>query len=190
VLMDLRRPVMDGVAATKAIKGEFPDTRVLVFTAVDESAGLSDSLEAGAAGYVLKDAPAPRIADAVRRTLAGESALDEGVAMGLLTRLMNGRVEEKESVQKRGAANHFGSQSPPEDAGSRSEASLTPREVDVLRMVVLGRTNQQIARNLSISVSTVKRHVRHIREKLEASDRVQAAVRAIELGLLDERIGG
>jgi DNA-binding NarL/FixJ family response regulator len=190
VLMDLRMPVMDGVAATKAIKGEFPDTRVLVFTAVDESAGLSDSLEAGAAGYVLKDAPAPRIADAVRRTLAGESALDEGVAMGLLTRLMNGRVEEKESVQKRGAANHFGSQSPPEDAGSRSEASLTPREVDVLRMVVLGRTNQQIARNLSISVSTVKRHVRHIREKLEASDRVQAAVRAIELGLLDERIGG
>jgi DNA-binding NarL/FixJ family response regulator len=64
------------------------------------------------------------------------------------------------------------------------------REVDVLRMVVLGRTNQQIARNLSISVSTFKRHVRHIREKLEACDRVQAAVRAIEFGLLDERSGG
>jgi len=125
----------------------------------------------------------------VRRTLAGESALDEGVAMGLLTRLMNGRVEEKESGQKR-ATNPFGSQSPPEDAGSRSDASLTPRAVDVLRMMVLGRTNQQIARMLSISVSTVKRHVRHIREKLEAGDRVQAAVRAIELGLLDERSGG
>ena len=190
VLMDLRMPVMDGVAATQAIKREFPDTRVLVLTAVDESGGLSDSLEAGAAGYVLKDAPAARITEAVRRTLAGESALDEGMAMGLLTRLMNGRVEEKESGQKRGATNPFGSQSPPEDAGSRSDASLTPREVDVLRMVVLGRTNQQIARKLSISVSTVKRHVRHIREKLEASDRVQAAVRAIELGLLDERSGG
>lgn len=109
--------------------------------------------------------------------------------MGLLTRLMNGRVEEKESGQKR-ATNPFGSQSPPEDAGSRSDASLTPRAVDVLRMMVLGRTNQQIARMLSISVSTVKRHVRHIREKLEAGDRVQAAVRAIELGLLDERSGG
>jgi DNA-binding NarL/FixJ family response regulator len=190
VLMDLRMPVMDGVAATKAIKREFPDTRVLVLTAVDESAGLSDSLEAGAAVYVLKDAPAARVTDAARRTLAGESALDEGVAMGLLTRLMNGRVEEKESGHKRGATKPFGSKSPPEDAGSRQDASLTPREVDVLRMVVLGRTNQQIARKLSISLSTVKRHVRHIREKLEARDRVQAAVRAIELGLLDERSGG
>jgi DNA-binding NarL/FixJ family response regulator len=190
VLMDLRMPQMDGIAATHAINREFPDTPVLILTAVDESAGLSDSLEAGAAGYVLKDAPAARITDAVRRTLAGESALDEGVAMGLLTRLMNGGVKEKESGQKRRAANHFGSQSPPEDAGSRSDASLTPREVDVLRMMVLGRTNQQIARKLSISLSTVKRHVRHIREKLEASDRVQAAVRAIELGLLDERSGG
>jgi DNA-binding NarL/FixJ family response regulator len=190
VLMDLRMPVMDGVAATKAIKREFPETLVLVLTAVDESASLSDSLEAGAAGYVLKDAPAARVTDAVRRTLAGESALDQGVAMGLLTRLMNGRVEEEESGQKRAATNPFSSQSPPEDAGSRPDASLTPREVDVLRMVVLGQTNQQIARNLSISLSTVKRHVRHIREKLEASDRVQAAVRAIELGLLDERSGG
>jgi DNA-binding NarL/FixJ family response regulator len=116
--------------------------------------------------------------------------LDEKVAMGLLMSLMNGRVEEKDSGQKGGAANDFSSQSPPEDAGSRSDASLTPREVDVLRMVVLGWTNQQIARKLSISLSTVKRHVRHIREKLEASDRVQAAVRAIELGLLDERSGG
>ena len=96
---------MDGVAATHAIRREFPETLVLILTAVDESAGLSDALEAGAAGYVLKDAPAARITDAVRRTLAGESALDEGVAMGLLTRLMNGRIEEKESEQKRGAAN-------------------------------------------------------------------------------------
>ena len=81
VLMDLRMPVMDGVAATQAIKREFPDTFVLILTAVDESAGLSDSLEAGAAGYVLKDAPAARITDAVRRVLAGESPLDEKVAM-------------------------------------------------------------------------------------------------------------
>jgi DNA-binding NarL/FixJ family response regulator len=190
VLMDPRMPVMDGVAATRDIKREFPDIRVLVLTAVDESAGLSDSLEAGAAGYVLKDAPAARITDAVRRTLAGESALDERMAMGLLTRLMNGRVKEEESGQKRGAANHFGSQSHLEDASSRSDASLMPQEADVLRMVGLGRTNQQIARNLTICLSTVKRHVRHIREKLEASDRVQAAVRAIELGLLDERSGG
>jgi DNA-binding NarL/FixJ family response regulator len=78
VLMDPRMPLMDGGAATKAIEGELPDTRALVLTAVDESAGLSDSLEADAAGYFLKDAPAARITDAVRRTLAGESALDAG----------------------------------------------------------------------------------------------------------------
>jgi DNA-binding NarL/FixJ family response regulator len=75
---------MDGVAATHAIKRELHHTLVLILTAVDESRGLSNALEAGAAGYVLKDAPAARITDAVRRVLAGDSPLDEMVAMGLL----------------------------------------------------------------------------------------------------------
>ncbi|HET6662018.1 MAG TPA: response regulator [Rubrobacter sp.] len=75
---------MDGVAATHAIKRELHHTLVLILTAVDESRGLSNALEAGAAGYVLKDAPAARITDAVRRVLAGDSPLDEKVAMGLL----------------------------------------------------------------------------------------------------------
>jgi DNA-binding NarL/FixJ family response regulator len=74
----------DGVAATHAIKRELPHTLVLILTAVDEYAGLSNALEAGAAGYVLKDAPAARITDAVRRVLAGDFPLDEKVAMGLL----------------------------------------------------------------------------------------------------------
>jgi DNA-binding NarL/FixJ family response regulator len=191
VLMDLGMPVMDGVAATRAIKRELPDTLVLVITALDESEGLADSLAAGAAGYVLKDAPAPRIADAVRRTLAGENPLDEKVAMRLLTRLMNGRVEEKENVRgQRGRPTAASGRPLVEIADSHHADPLTPREVDVLRLVAQGQTNQQMARNLSISLSTVKRHVRHIREKLEAGDRVQAAVRAIELGLLDERSRG
>ena len=101
VLMDLRMPVMDGVAATQAIKTEFPDTFVLILTAVDESAGLSDSLEAGAAGYVLKDAPAARITDTVRRVLAGESPLDEKVAMRLLMNLMNKATQEEENRKGR-----------------------------------------------------------------------------------------
>src|SRR3712207_5936619 len=96
VLMDLRMPVMDGVAATRTIKREFPETLVLVLTALDESAGLSDALEAGVAGYVLKDAPAARITDAVRRVLAGDSPLDEKVAMGLLMSLMNRETHEEE----------------------------------------------------------------------------------------------
>jgi DNA-binding NarL/FixJ family response regulator len=84
MLMDLRMPQMDGVAATHAIKKELPHTLVLMLIAVDEFAGLSNALEAGTAGYVLKDAPAARITGAVRRVLAGDSPLDEKVAIGLL----------------------------------------------------------------------------------------------------------
>jgi two-component system response regulator DegU len=189
VLMDLRMPVMDGVGATQAIKREFPDTFVLILTAVDESAALSDSLEAGAAGYILKDAPAARITDAVRRVLAGESPLDEKVAMGLLMSLMNRGTHEHEGRKAESERSSTSARPPGKRRGSRAANPLTPREVEVLRQVVRGQTNQQIARNLSISVSTVKRHVRHIGAKLGVCDRVHAAVRAVELGLLDKREG-
>jgi NarL family two-component system response regulator LiaR len=92
VLMDLGMPVTDGVAATRAIKEHSPETLVLVLTALGESEKLHDSLEAGAAGYILKDAPVPRIIDAVRRTLEGENPLDETVAMRLIASLMNGKA--------------------------------------------------------------------------------------------------
>jgi NarL family two-component system response regulator LiaR len=190
VLMDLGMPVMDGVAATRAIKRELPDTLVLVITALDESEGLSNALEAGASGYVLKDAPAPRIADAVRRALAGENPLDEKVAMRLFTSLMNGKATQENATERRKGAAPAAGRPLGEIEESRLARALTPREVDVLRLVAQGQTNQQMARKLSISLSTVKRHVRHIREKLEARDRVQAAVQAIEFGLLDERSGG
>jgi DNA-binding NarL/FixJ family response regulator len=189
VLMDLRMPQMDGVAATRAIKREFPETLVLVLTAVDESAGLSDSLEAGATGYVLKDAPAARITDAVRRVLAGDSPLDEKVAMGLLMSLMNRGTQEEGDRKGESAHSSTSERSLTEREGSRPTESLTLREVEILRLVVQGQTNQQVARTLLISVSTVKRHLRHISTKLGVCDRVQAAVRAVELGLLDERKG-
>jgi DNA-binding NarL/FixJ family response regulator len=189
VLMDLRMPQMDGIAATQVIKREFPDTPVLIVTAVDESAGLSDSLKAGAAGYVLKDAPAARITDAVRRVLAGESALDEKVAMGLLMSMMNREPSEGEEDRKGESVHRSTSDPLVKKGGSRPDNSLTPREAEILRLVMQGQTNQQIARNLLISVSTVKRHLRHIGTKLGVCDRVQAAVRAVELGLLDDRKG-
>jgi DNA-binding NarL/FixJ family response regulator len=193
VLMDLRMPEMDGVAATRAIKREFPHTLVLILTAVDESRGLSDSLEAGAAGYVLKHSSPAQITHAVRRVLSGESPLDDEVSMRLLMSLMGkGRQEgEKVREQKVGPADSSTSGRPLGDGvESHPNHSLTPREVEILRLVVEGQTNQQIARNLFISVSTVKRHIRHISSKLGVCDRVQTAVRAIELGLLDERNGG
>lgn len=185
--MDLGMPEMDGIAATRAIKKELPGTLVLVLTALDRPGDLSDSLEAGAAGYVLKHAPAAQISDAVRRVLAGEPVLDGDLSTRLLMSLVDtgGRKEEG------GSAGSSTSEKPLEDRReSRPADSLTPREIEVLRLVVRGQTNQQIARSLSISTSTVKRHIRHIGAKLGVCDRVQAAVRAIELGVLDERIGG
>ena len=148
VLMDLRMPVMDGVAATQAIKTEFPDTFVLILTAVDESAGLSNSLGAGAAGYVLKDAPAARITDTVRRVLAGESPLDEKVAMRLLMNLMNKATHEEEDRKGRYADSPTPERPIGERGGSLPDNSLTPREVEIRSLVVRGRTNQQIARTL------------------------------------------
>lgn len=190
VLMDLRMPEMDGIAATQAIKRELPQTLVLILTAADDSTSLSSSLEAGAAGYILKDASPAQIIDAVRRVLAGESALNNELAMRLLMSLMN-RESQKEEDRKGASADPSTSERPPGEGGESGLArSLTPREVEVLRLVVRGQTNQQIAGNLFISVSTVKRHIRHICAKLEVCDRVQASVRAIELGLLDERNGG
>ena len=189
VLMDLSMPQMDGVAATRAIKRELSDTPVLVLTALEESAGLSESLEAGAAGYVLKSASPAQITDAVRRVLAGGSPLDEGLAMQLLMSLLDRETQEE---PKGRSVRSSTSERPPGKTGGSSPAddSLTPRETEVLGLVVRGQSNQQIARTLSISVSTVKRHMRHISAKLGVCDRVQAAVRAVELSLLDERNGG
>jgi DNA-binding NarL/FixJ family response regulator len=190
VLMDLRMPEMDGFEATHAIKREFPETIVLILTAVDESRGLSRSLEAGAAGYILKDASPAQITHDVRRVLAGEAALNDELAMRLLMSLMAREPQKDEEAPEGRSAHTSTAEMPLEETGnSHRDRSLTPREVEVMRLVVRGQTNQQIARNLFISVSTVKRHIRQIGAKLEVSDRVQAAVRAIELGVLDEREG-
>ena len=193
VLMDLSMPEMDGIAATHAIKSEFPEILVLILTALDDSKGLANSLEAGAAGYILKHASPAQITNAVRRVLAGETPLDDEVSMRLLMSLMERGAPEGEKVreQKVGPAESSTSGKPLGERGqSYLASSLTPREVVVLRLVVRGQTNQQIARDLFISVSTVKRHIQRICTKLGVSDRMQAAVRAVELGLLDERNGG
>jgi len=184
VLMDVRMPGVDGLEATRVLKKEFPKIRVLVMTAFTDPGYLVEALRAGAAGYVLKTASGPQIADTIRRVLDGEHVLDQEVAYRLLLRL----VEEKESQEDL----------PASVAGRTSERCspepdllelLTPREIEVLRLIALGQTNQQIAGNLLISYSSVKKHVRRIISKLEVSDRVQAAIRAHELGLLPKRDG-
>jgi len=200
VLMDVRMPVMDGLEATRKIKQEMPQTSVLMVTMHENPDYLFEAVKVGAAGYVLKDASGERLLSAVRRTLEGESPLNQELAMRLLKRLA------RESRSEEGTSNE-----PPDEAGGEGEEpltaqpvatlsgahqaasgetaqsrgaaqieSLTPREVEVLKLLSQGQTNPQIAQNLLFSVSTVKAQVRSILSKLGVSDRTQAAVRAIE----------
>jgi DNA-binding NarL/FixJ family response regulator len=181
VLMDLGMPDIDGLEATRTIKRELPSTIVLVLTAYEDPDRLSEAFKAGARGYLLKDAPPQRIIDAVRGALAGEITFDYGLATELLLHLSN---QNSESSQEPPAVSN--PEAPPTEhpMPDPPRSELTPREVEVLRLLSEGRTNQQIARELLVSTSTVKNHIHQILTKLGASDRTQAAVIAIELGLL------
>ena len=172
ILMDVRMPEMDGLAATRAIKEELPQTSVVMVTMHESPDYLLEAIKAGAAGYILKDAAGERLVEAVRRTLEGDAPLSEGLAMQLLQRLASEDVERSQPLPeaKRRPA-------------PMPEEELTSRETEVLRLLAQGRTNPQIARTVLSSVSTVKIHVQNIIAKLGVSDRTQAAVRAIELGL-------
>jgi DNA-binding NarL/FixJ family response regulator len=231
VLMDVRMPVMDGLEATKRIKQEMPKTSVMMVTMHENPDYLFEAVKAGAAGYVLKDASGERLLSAVRRTLEGESPLNQELAMQLLVRLSresggsseegtgggsgerSGRAspgasgttpEEGPRVEDEPLASHTeatwpetsrpeathpgahlaGSSGTGQFRGTEQMESLTPREIEVLRLLSQGQTNPQIAQNLLVSRGTVKIHVQHIISKLGVSDRTQAAVRAIEAGLL------
>lgn len=172
VLMDVRMPDLDGLAATRAIKGERPDTAVIMLTMHESEDYLLEALRAGAAGYVLKGSTQNALIAAIRASLDGGSPLDDGLASRLLKRL----ALEKERPPTSPGGAPLGE--------SRPTGPLTPRETEVLGYLARGMTNPQIARHLVLSSGTVKIHVQRIIRKLGVSDRTQAAVRAIELGLL------
>jgi DNA-binding NarL/FixJ family response regulator len=179
VLMDVRMPQMDGLEATRQIKVDHPEISVLVITTYENPEYLLEAIKAGAAGYVLKDAPNQQLLSAMRRALEGESPINQELATQLIQRLAG------EASQPAAAS----SQAPPEAQSAASPAppslleELTPREEEVLGLIARGKTNQEIARSLSISRATAKVHVRRIIAKLGVSDRTQAVVRALELGL-------
>ena len=175
ILMDISLPQMDGIEATREIKALFPKTSVLILTAHSDPQLLMEAVKAGAAGYVLKGDSQNHMLAAIKAVLGGETYLDQKLVMTLLRRL----VEESESRSTRPSAAPTSS-----EAAASLPKPFTPRETEILGHLALGKTNRQIANELHLSLSTVKRHLEHILPKLEVSDRTQAAVKAIELGLV------
>ena len=161
-LIDVRMPEMDGLSTCRAVKQECPATSVILVTMHANPEYLFEALKAGAAGYVLKDVSQRELISAVQKVLHGESILNQELMARLLQRLARETPGQEELPPGR----------------------LSPREREVLQLLTKGQTNREIARELTVSVSTVKIHVEHILDKLGVSDRTQAAVRAIELGLV------
>ena len=177
VLMDVRMPVMDGLAATRKIKETQPGISILMITMQEDPDYLLEALRAGAVGYILKDATGDEVVAAVRKTLAGDSPLNSDLSAKLLRRMVadEGR---KPPADKKPSKRTPRTIRPPAEP-------RTPRELEVLRLLSQGHTNPKIAGALVISVGTVKNHVERIISKLEVTDRTQAAVRGYELDLVE-----
>ena len=185
ILMDVSMPRVNGLEATRNIKSQSPETSVLILTAHADHSLLMDAVKAGAAGYVLKGENPDHVLDAVRAVLDGETPFDQGLAMRLLR-----NIGEEAAVQQdvRPQTQSTASVEPSSSASSMLNP-LTPRETEILGHIASGKTNRQIANELHLSRSTVKRHLEHILPKLGVSDRTQAAVKAVELGLRPPGLG-
>jgi len=167
VLMDLRMPNTDGVAATQRLSRELPDIKVVVLTTFADDASIMAALEAGAMGFLTKDAGREQIALAVRSAAAGQSVLDSTAQASLL----------------RAATPHVATPSSVTPPSSSLPDDLTPREADVLRGIAAGRTNAEIATELFISEVTVKSHINHLFAKINARSRAEAVRYAYDHGM-------
>jgi two-component system, NarL family, response regulator LiaR len=156
VIMDLLMPVMDGIAATRAIRRELPETEVLALTSVLGSASVIEAIRAGAIGYLLKDTQASELRRAIKAAAAGQVQLSPQASAYLLDAVRTPELPEP----------------------------LTSREMDVLRLLAQGQSNKEIARTLHLVEETVKTHVRHILSKLGVQSRTQAVLAAMRLGIV------
>jgi DNA-binding NarL/FixJ family response regulator len=167
VLMDLRMPVLDGIAATRRLRAEQPEVRVIALTTFDDDSEVFAALRAGAVGYLLKDVSSDRLVEAIAAAARGESVLQPSVAAKVVAR--------------------FAQLSADEDAAGQPQPLVVPlsdRELEVIRLLAQGRSNREIAAALFLAEGTVKNHVTNVLAKLGARDRTQAALRARDLGLL------
>jgi DNA-binding NarL/FixJ family response regulator len=162
VLMDIRMPRMDGLEATRQVASK---TRVVILTTYELDEYVFDALSAGASGFLLKAAPPEDLIRAIREVASGDALLAPSVTRRL--------IEE------------FAKRPEPSARKPKELATLTEREVVVLREVARGLTNNEIAKNLHVSETTIKTHVAHLLDKLDLRDRVQAVILAYEAGLID-----
>jgi DNA-binding NarL/FixJ family response regulator len=165
VLMDLRMPVLDGVAATRRLRVEQPDVQIIALTTFDDDEDVFSALRAGAVGYLLKDVSSARLVEAVQAAARGESVLQPSVAAKVVARFAQ----------------------LPDAAPRRPQPLVVPlseRELEVLRLLAGGHSNREIAATLFLAEGTVKNHVTNVLAKLGARDRTQAALRARSLDLL------
>ncbi len=166
VLMDLQMPVMNGVQAMRRLRKDYPGVYVLILTTYADDAWLFDAIEAGASGYLLKDTRRDDLIEAIKGTMEGKSFLDPTVA---------GKVMQQAAT------------SPAHQPPLRGPAEVfTDRELDILRLIVQGYSNPEIAGKLYLAPGTVRNYVSAILAKLGVSDRTQAAVVAIRRGLVED----
>ncbi len=165
VLMDLRMPVLDGIAATRRLRVDQPGVRVLALTTFDDDEDVFAALRAGALGYLLKDVSSDRLVEAVLSAARGESVLQPSVAAKVVARFA--QLDDA-----------------PRSRPQPLVVPLSDRELDVLRLLADGRSNREIATALFLAEGTVKNHVTNVLGKLGARDRTQAALRARALDLL------
>jgi DNA-binding NarL/FixJ family response regulator len=165
VLMDLRMPVLDGIAATRRMRVDHPGVRVIALTTFDDDSEVFAALRAGAVGYLLKDVSSDRLVEAILAAARDESVLQPSVAAKVLARLAQLPADDQPAPQP-------------------LTVPLSDRELDVMRLLAGGRSNREIAAELFLAEGTVKNHVTSVLAKLGARDRTQAALRARALGLL------
>jgi DNA-binding NarL/FixJ family response regulator len=160
VLMDLRMPELDGAEATRLIRSELPETQVLILTTYADDESLFPALQAGARGYLTKDATAEEIEQAIRAVAAARTHLDPAIQQRLVAAVVESRP-----------------------AAAELPDELTTREVEVLKLIAAGLSNTEIAAALVVSAATVKTHINHIFQKTGARDRAQAVRYAYQHGI-------
>lgn len=159
ILCDLGLPGIDGIELTRALKARSPQLEVLVFTVFDEEERVLGAIRAGAAGYLLKGAPGPKIVEAIEEVFAGGTVIQPSLARRLLS--------------------HFHAPAEPEGA------SLTAREKEILQLIAKGLTNREAAGVLGLSRATVRTHLEHIYEKLDVTNRVEAVTEGLRKGIIE-----